>query len=73
MNKETALLIVHARMLNCSWRRIAELFSDDFRQDTGRRLVHDAERALGLNVGAADSETLYEGCHKIQSSITLAE
>jgi len=50
MSKETALLVVHARMLNCSWRRIAELFGDNDRQDTGRRLLHEAERTLGFNI-----------------------
>jgi hypothetical protein len=71
MSKETALLVIHARMLNCSWRKIAELFTDDTRQDAGRRLVYEAEITLGLNQGAIDSESLYERTSKIHSSLSL--
>ena len=69
MTKEVALAVVHARMLNCSWRKIAELFSDDHRQDSGRRLVREAEITLGLNQGAIDSETLYKTIDSIHNTL----
>lgn len=49
MDKETALLIIHARLLDTSFRRIAELFGKDGKQETGMKLVSDAVGTLDID------------------------
>jgi hypothetical protein len=49
MDKQTALLIIHARLLDTSFRRIAELFGNDGKQETGMKLVSDAVGTLDID------------------------
>jgi hypothetical protein len=55
MDKETALLVIHARMLGTSFRRIAELMGEDSKQSTGMDIVGEASNILGIDVTTLDS------------------
>jgi hypothetical protein len=57
MLPSTAVLILHARLLGATYRRVAELFGDRTgHQLDGERLVSEAERVLGLEPGWVDDE-----------------
>lgn len=55
MDKETALLIIHARMLGASFRRIAEILGEDSKQSTGMNMVEKAANVLGIDVTMVES------------------
>lgn len=50
MNKKTALMVIHARMLGASFRRIAELLGEDSAQSTGMKMVEDAAAILNIDL-----------------------
>ncbi|MBU6287618.1 MAG: hypothetical protein KGS10_05595 [Chloroflexi bacterium] len=59
MTHREALLIMSARLLGASWRRIAELFGGATQAD-GMRFVDQAESTLGLPAGLGEDEELYQ-------------
>ena len=50
MDKQTALMVIHARMLGASYRRIAELLGEDSKQSTGMNMVAEASTILGIDL-----------------------
>jgi hypothetical protein len=58
MGRMKALLIIHARMLGTSFRRIAEIFGEDSDQSTGQNLVEQAAAVMGVDVPDLESSEL---------------
>ena len=56
MDKQTALMVIHARLLGASYRRIAELLGGDSQQSTGMCLVAEASINLGIDPSHLDSK-----------------
>jgi hypothetical protein len=52
-----ALLIIHARMLGTSFRRIAEVFGEDSKQSTGQNLVEQAAVVMGVDLVEMESDS----------------
>jgi hypothetical protein len=61
MDKQTALMVIHARMLGASFRRIAELLGEDSKQSTGMDLVAEASTILGVDPSHLDSKIFEKG------------
>ena len=61
MDKQTALLIIHARLLDTSFRRIAELLGEDSKQSTGMGMVAEASTILGIDPSHLDSKIFEKG------------
>jgi PDZ domain-containing secreted protein len=56
MDKKTALMVIHARMLGASFRRIAELLGEDSKQSTGMDLVAEASTILNIDIDLVEME-----------------
>jgi hypothetical protein len=57
MDRMKALLIIHARMLGTSLRRIAEIFGEDSKQSTGQNLVEQAAAVMGVDLVEMESDS----------------
>ena len=71
MPPERAMLILHARLLGATWRRVAEQFGATG-QETGMALCSEAEAALGLPGGWSNDDDVDRQAWEIRQALGVA-
>ena len=72
MTPDRAVLILHARLLGATWRRVAELFGADG-QEAGMRLCSEAEAALGLPGGWSNDDDVDREAQRIERAVGVSD
>lgn len=68
-----ALVIVQARLLGATHRRISELFLGTLKQQPGASLITAAEQRLSLPVGTSDLDELAEMTKQLMDELGFVE